>query len=425
MSRYNLVSFVGLFVLMALAWALSTNRRKVNWHAVGWGLGLQLLFGLLVFCAPGSTRVFLHVNDFVLRVLEAATAGQRFVFGALAMGPGDKELNGALSVGFVLATQALPIVIFFSSLMAILYYAGVMQWVVRGFAWVFTRLMRVSGAESLCTAANIFAGIESVTTIRPFLARMTRSEYCLVLTAGMATVASSTMGIYVLFLKDVFPTVAGHLISASILSAPAAIIMAKLLVPEEGQPETLGVHVSVNYERESSLMEAIVNGASAGVQLVIGIIALLIAVLGLVALIDLALGWGIGPAATLKHLLGWLFAPLAAVIGVPWTDAVTVGSLLGERAVATEVPAYLRLAGLLKDHAIDPRSAMLSAYALCGYAHVASLAIFVGGVAALCPERRKDIAAVGPRALLAATLACLMTGAVAGVFYHGADMVLR
>ena len=425
MTLYNLISFVGLFVLMALAWAISTNRRNVNWHAVGWGVGLQLLFGLLVFCAPVSKEVFLWANDVVLRVLDASTAGQKFVFGPLAMGPGDKELNGAASVGFVLATQALPIVIFFSALMAVLYYAGVMQWVVRGFAWVFTRLMRVSGAESLCTAANIFAGVESVTTVRPFLGRMTRSEYCVILTGGMATVASSTMGIYVLFLKDVFPTIAGHLISASILCAPASILMAKLMVPEDGTPETLGVDVQIAYEREASAMEAVVNGAMVGMQLVIGIVALLIAVLGLVALLDLGFTWMGGPDATLKSIMGWVFAPFAAIIGVPWGDVTAVGSLLGERAVATEVPAYFRLAGMLKDHTIGPRSAMLAAYALCGFAHVASLAIFVGGTAALCPERRKDIAAVGPRALVAATLACLMTAAIAGVFYHGGDMLLQ
>lgn len=421
---YNAVSLVGMFVLMAVAWLLSTNRRRVNFRAVLWGAGIQLALGAVVFCAPGATRAFLWLNDAILKLLEAATAGQKFVFGPLAHAPGEQG-----SVGFILATQALPIIVFFAALMGLLYYVKVMPVVIRSFAWTFTRLMRISGAESLCVASNIFVGIESATTIRPYLARMTRSEFCTILTAGMATVASSTMGLYVLFLKDTFATIAGHLISASIMSAPAAIVMSKLLVPEDGHPVTLGRLAEAVYERESSAVESVINGAMAGVRLVVGVVALLIAFLGLMALVDVFLGWvsaWFSGALSLKTLLGWLMAPFAAVIGIPWSDATLAGSLLGERLIATEVPAYQRLAEILQSGGFaDLRTPVITAYTLCGFAHVGSLAIFVGGIAALVPERRADLANVGPRALLAATLACLMTGAVAGTFYHGAAGVLQ
>jgi CNT family concentrative nucleoside transporter len=391
---------------------------------VAWGTGLQLLLGALVFLAPGGARAFLWLNDAVLQALVAAQEGQKFLFGPLALGPGQKTPDGFVSIGFILAFQALPIIIFAAALMGLLYYAGVMPLLIRGFAWLFTRLMRVSGAESLCAASNIFVGVESATAVRPYIPRMTRSELCTILTAGMATVASSTLGLYVLFLQKAFPTIAGHLISASIMSAPAAIVMSKLLLPEKEQPLTLGTDVRPTVDRESSAIEAVIGGAMAGVQMFIGVCALLIAFLGMIGLLDLVLAWVTGPwlkdPLTLRQVLGWLLAPVAWLLGVPWSDAVAGGALLGERLIATEVPAYQRLATLMAapGRLAHPRTAVVMAYALCGFAHVASLAIFVGGTAALAPDRRKDLAAVGPRALLAATLACLMTGCVAGVFYH-------
>jgi len=434
MDIYNLVSLAGLAVLVFLGWGLSSDRRRMNWRAIGFGVGLQLVLGMLVFGLPGSARAFLVLNDLVVKVLDAAAAGQRFLFGPLAIPPGQTGPGGEASVGFILAIQALPIVVFFAALMGLLYYLGIMPLVIRAFAWAFSRLMRVSGAESLCAASNIFVGIESDTTIRPHLASMTESEFCTILTAGMATVASSTLGLYVLFLKGQFPTIAGHLISASVMSAPAAIVMSKVLLPETGRPLTLGKRVRLEYERESSAVEAVINGAMAGVRLLVGIVALLIAFLGLIALVDLFLGWAstaVGGAFgwsgkfTLADLLGAAFAPVSAVVGIPPSDAVLAGKMLGERLVATEVPAYMHLAEAMKSGGFThPRSPVIIAYALCGFAHVASLAIFVGGIAALVPERRADLARVGPRALLAATLACLMTGAVAGVFFHGETIVL-
>jgi len=413
MDIYNLVSFAGLFVLMALAWVLSKHRRRMNFRCIALGVGMQLGFGLIVFRAPGSRERFEWLNDVVLRVLTAAQAGQAFLFGPLA----DQAKTG----GFVLGIQALPVIIFFSALMGLLYYLRIMPVIIRAFAWVFTKLMRISGAESLCASSNIFVGIESVTTIRPCLHRRTRSEFCTILTAGMATVASSTLAVYVGFLHNVFEGIAGHLISASILSAPAAIVMSKILYPEDGEPVTMGKLVRAEIERESGAIDAIVSGAMAGVKLVVGICALLIAFLGMIALIDLALGgiggW-LGAELSLGRILGYVFRPLAAVIGVPWADCPLAGELLGQRLIATEIPAYVQLNEAINtEQFAHPRSAVVIAYGLCGFAHVASLAIFVGGTAALVPERRKDLASVGPRALLAATLACLMTAAVAGTFF--------
>ena len=428
MDVYNLVSLAGLVVLMGVGWVFSADRRRMNWRVIGFGVGIQLLLGLLVFRAPGSRAAFEWANKAVGRVLDAAKLGQNFVFGPLAT-EGGFVLSEGVQSGFILGFQALPLVIFFAAVMALLYHWRVMPAIIRGFAWVFTRLMRVSGAESLCAASNIFVGIESATAVRPHLAKMTRSEFCTILTAGMATVASSTLVVYIGALEGIFPTIAGHLISASILSAPAAIVMSKILLPETDRPETLGASIELHYDREPGAMAAIVSGATAGVKLVVGIVALLIAFMGMVGVVNLALGAAGGAfevELSLQILLGHVMRPFAFVTGVPWEDTALVGTMLGERLVATEIPAYFRLAGAIESGAFaHPRSAVVAAYSLCGFAHVASLAIFVGGVSALVPQRRRDLAAVGPRALLGATLACLMTGAVAGTFYHTAETVIR
>jgi len=431
---YNLVSFCGIFLLMAVAWALSTDRKVVNWRVVLWGTALQLLFALLIFIVPAGTKVFQVINDSVVNVLDSATAGTKFLFGRLALPPGTKNEMGEESIGFILAFQALPTVIFFASLMAVLYYIGVMPWLIRIFSKAFTRLMRISGAESLSTAANIFVGVESATVIRPFLASMTRSELCTILTGGMATIASSVMALYVFILQRQFPSIAGHLVSASILGAPAAIVMSKLLLPETGKPATLGVDVQPHYEKESTLMEAVINGADAGFKLVVGIMTLLLALIGLVSLLDLLVAGagaevnklsGLSVDWSLKGLLGYLFYPFTVVIGVPLDDAGKIAQLIGERAILTEVKAYQDLAGLLASHSIThQRSVVIATYALCGFAHVPSVAIFVGGTAALVPGRTRDLAQIGLRAFIAATLACLMIAAVAGTFYTQGSILL-
>ena len=431
---YNLISFGGIFLLMAVAWAFSTDRRVINWRVVLWGTALQLVFAVFIFVLPAGSRTFLIVNDVVVKVLDSAMAGTKFLFGRLALPPGMQNEMGEESLGFILAFQALPTIVFFASLMGVLYYIGLMPWLIGIFSKTFTRLMRISGAESMSTAANIFVGVESATTVRPYLDRMTNSELCTILTGGMATIASSVMALYVFILQKQFPTIAGHLVSASILAAPAAIVMSKLLVPETGRPETLGLDVKPHYERESTLMEAVINGANAGVRLVVGIAALLLALMGLVALVDLVVagsGSGINSLIgthidwSLKGLLGYLFYPFALIIGVPISDATLVAQLIGERTVLTEVKSYQDLAAALESGVLkDPRSAVLAAYALCGFAHIPSLAIFVGGTAALAPERAGDLARVGFRALFAAVLACLMIAAVVGTFYTQGSVLL-
>jgi len=434
MDVYNFVSFAGLFVLMGLAWVLSRDKRNVNWRVIGWGISLQILIALFIFVVPAGAKVFLAVNDAVVKVLESASEGARFVFGRLAIPPGQVSETGEESLGFILAFQGFPTIIFFSALIAILYYLRIMPLIVRGFAYVFTKLMRISGAESLVTASNIFVGIESMLTVKPYLARMTRSELCTILTAGMATVASNVLALYVFSLQKMFPTIAGHLVSASLLSAPAAVVMSKMIFPEGERPETLGVQAKPFYEKENSFFEAIINGANAGVKMIVGIVALLIAVLGIVALMDMILGaigtrfnplMGLEGQWSLKGILGYIFYPITLVLGVPVADAGVVSKIIGERLVVTEVVAYKDLAEVLEKSLLQyPRSAVITTYALCGFAHLASMAIFVGGVCALAPQKSKDIGSVAVRSLVAATLACLMTACIAGTFFTKGSILL-
>lgn len=417
----NLTSILGMFLLCGIAWIFSTNRRRMNWRLIGMGLAIQAAMALFIFKVPAGARLFLWANDVVVKILGAAFQGTYFVFGRLAVMPGTTGPYGEESIGFILAVQSLAAIIFFAALMSVLYYYGVMQRIIKGFSWVFTRLMRVSGAESLCASSNIFVGIESSLTIRPYLADMTRSELCTVLTAGMATVASTIMAAYVGMLRGQFPNIAAHLMSASLLSAPAAIVMSKILMPEEEKPKTLGLCVDPYCEKENSLFEAIINGANAGVKLVVGVVALLLAVLGMVGLLNMALGWAGGHMNarfgwefnwTLENALGYVFYPFAAIMGVPAGDTMTVSRLIGERVIVTELTAYQHLGAVMGQ--MNPRSVVLTTYALCGFAHVASLAIFVGGTAALAPSRARDLSAVGVRALVAATFACFLTACMAG-----------
>jgi len=434
MDIYNLVSFTGIFILIGFAWVLSADKRNMNWRVIGWGIGLQILIAVFIFVVPAGAKLFLVVNDVVVKILDSASAGAKFVFGRLALAPGQVSETGEESLGFILAFQAFPTIIFFSALIAILYYFKIMPLIIRAFAYVFTKLMRISGAESLVAASNIFVGIESTLTVKPHLSRMTRSELCTILTAGMATVASNVLALYVFSLKDIFPTIAGHLVSASLLSAPAALAMSKIILPEGEMPETLGVHVKPFYEKEKSLFEAIINGANAGVKMIVGIVALLIAILGLVALVDLCLAalgarvnllFGLEGQWSLKAICGYVFYPFTIILGIPLSDAGTISKIIGERLIVTEVVAYNDLATALKENLLQhPRSAVITTYALCGFAHLASMAIFVGGVCALAPDRTRNIGAVAVRALLAATLACLLTACVAGTFFTKGSILL-
>lgn len=429
MTIYNGVSAAGVLCFLGFLWLFSRHRRQVSLRVVIWGVALQIVFALFVFLVPFGSRLFLVLNDITMEVIENAFEGIRFLFGPLALSPGK-----AGSPGFILAFQALPSIIFFAALMELLYYVGIMERLIDLFARIFVKIMGISGAESLCASAQIFLGIESNLTVRPYLREMTRSELMVVLTTGMATIASSVLGFYVIILSGVFPKVAGHLISASILLAPAAIVAAKVLFPETDSPKTLGKIVAVDYQKAANPIEAIINGAMTGVRMLVGIGALLIAFIGIVALFDsglLYIGKLIGSAAgttvdlSFTHLLGYVFYPFTLAMGVPIEDAPLIARILGERIIMTEVKSYQDLAALV--HAgkiLNERSVFIATYALCGFAHIPSLAIFVGGTSSLVPERTKDIAILGLWALLAANLACLITGAVAGIFYTGAGGIL-
>lgn len=434
MESYNLISFLGIFVLAGFAWLCSSNRKFVNWRVVFWGIGLQLFFAFFIFVLPIGDKFFLFVNKIVVAVLDSATEGAKFLFGRLALAPGTTGEGGETSLGYFLAFQALPTIIFFASVVAALYYLKIMPLLIRGFSFVFTKLMRISGAESLCASSNIFVGIESALVIRPHLGEMTRSELTTILSAGMGTIASTVLALYVFFLQGELPTIAGHLISASFLSAPAAVVMSKLIMPETEKPKTLGMNVKPFYEREDNLIMAIINGANSGMRYLGGIISLLLAFLGILALLDLILGlfggylnlwFGLNIDWSLKSLLGYVFYPFALILGIPPSDAFEIAKIIGERTVATELVSYQHLSQILAEGTlIHPRSAIIASYALCGFAHVASLAIFVGGIGALVPQRLKDLSRLGFRALLAATLACLMTGAVAGTFFSQGSILL-
>lgn len=433
MNYYNAISFLGLWALVGVAWLFSEDRRNCNWRVVLFGVLLQILIAFFIFTVPAGAKAFLVVNDAVIHVMDSASAGARFMFGRLALSPGQSSGTGETSLGFILVFQAFPTIIFFSSLMSVLYFVRILPWIVRAFAFVFTKFMKVSGAESLVTASNIFVGVESALTVKPYLATMTRSELCVVLTAGMATVASNILALYIFSLKTYFPAIAGHLISASLLSAPAALIMAKVMVPESGTPETLGVHLKPQASEDKSFFEAIINGANAGLKMIAGISALLIAVLGLLALCDMGLIFlgqkiqalsGFAMDLSLKNICGYVFYPFTLIMGVPAQDAWTVARIVGERLIVTEVVSYQDLAAALaKGELHDPRSAVIATYALCGFAHLASMAIFVGGTAALAPARTRDVTRVAFKALVAATLACMMTACVAGTFFTGQSVL--
>ncbi|MGI9534312.1 MAG: NupC/NupG family nucleoside CNT transporter [Thermodesulfobacteriota bacterium] len=427
MYYYNFVSFAGLFIFLLLAWIISENRKNINYKTVLFGLAIMVGAAFFVFLFPLGPKIFLYLNKIFLELLKSSQAGTEFLFGPLALAPGMTGPSGVKSIGFILAIQVFPVIIFFSALMAVLYYYGIMQRVINTMANIFSRSMKVSGAESLVVASNIFVGIESAFTVRPYINKMTRSELCMILTAGMATVSSSVLGLYVFTLINEFPTIAAHLMSASVLSAPAAIVISKILVPESADPETMGINVAPYYEKESGVIEALIKGSEGGVRMIVGIAALLIAILGIVKLFDLFsvnLGsyinilFDIHFNWSLRSLLGYAFYPFTLLIGIPVEDAFKISKVIGERLVLTEVVSYQDLAALIKEGEItNHRTIVVTSYALCGFAHFASMAIFVGGISALAPKRTSDLAKLGFRALIAATLACFLTACIAGIFY--------
>lgn len=490
MSYLNAISFIGIFGLCAIAWLFSENRnpKYFPWRVVIMGILLQLVLGFLVFTFP-LTRLALQGFSNLLNVLfDAADFGAQFIFGrnlipnppppggslieplilaplpasgACAPGSAGQLVPGfcGIKLGYIFAFRALPAVIFFSGLMALLYNIGVIQAITNVFAKVFYRTMRLSGAEALSGAANIFVGIEAAIVVKPFLAKMTRSELCAILACCFGTAASSTLAIYVNFLRPVFPNILGHLVSASIMAIPACFLLSKILVPETTVPltadgipdERMLVDSAEEYDEHGNLiyrdtvarepiervspLDAAIIGALDGVKMAVSIAAVLILILGLVYLINQIFGGlaslpdpigSIFEVITLQNILGALFLPLTVLTGVSleWNELWTSSVIIGRRLFETAIPPYQALAAAASDGLISNRALLIVSYALSGFAHLASVGIFVGGTTALIPSRRKDIAELGWKALFVGTLATLMIACIAGVFDTGAPSIL-
>src|SRR5690348_13048707 len=401
----RLTGLFGIAVILGIGVLMSKHRRAISLRVVGWGLGLQLAFAIFVLRVPLGREIFAALGRVVTALLGFSYAGSAFVFGELG------KQNSSL--GVIFAFQVLPAIIFVSALFAVMYYLGIMQVVVKAFAVVMNKVMRASGAESLNVAASIFMGqTEAPLTVRPFLSKMTRSELMTVMTAGMAHVSGSIMAAYIAFGIE-----ARHLLTAVIMTAPGTIMMAKILEPETEVPETLG-GVKVDIPRtDVNIVDAAARGTSEGLYLMLNVIAMLISFIALIALTNGILGWVHGFVAwvpeNIQTVLGWIFRPIAFAMGVPWHDSGTIGSLLGERMVLNEFFAFKDLAAAKPG--LDPLSFTIATFALCGFANISSVGIQIGGIGALAPDRKPDLARLGFRAMIAGTLANFLSATLAGM----------
>ncbi|NLX97517.1 MAG: NupC/NupG family nucleoside CNT transporter [Rhodopirellula sp.] len=395
----RLVSLLGLLVMLALAWLLSTNRWRMNFRLILSGIVLQFLFALLLLKTRPGEIAFQYARLFVTQIVGFSDAGAEFVFGE-----GFREHYFAFSV--------LPTIIFVSSITAVLFHLGVLQWVVKVMAWVMVWVMDTSGSESLAASANVYIGMtEAPLVVRPYLETMTRSELMALMTSGMATLAGGVMAAYVGMGAD-----AGHLMAASLMSAPASLVIAKILVPETSDSPTKA-RVKIEIPRQdANLLDAACRGAADGLKLALNVAAMIIAFIAIVSMADWVLagvGQSMGLSLSLERIFGWIFAPLAWIMGVSWDDAELVGMMLGKRTVFNEFLAYSDLIQL-RDQ-LSPRSVTIATYALCGFANFGSIAIQIGGVGSLVPSRRADFARYGLLAMIGGTLASFMTATIAGI----------
>jgi CNT family concentrative nucleoside transporter len=412
-------SFLGIFALAGIGWLLSTNRKVIPWRVIGWGIGLQVAFGVIVLRTDVGRKFFDVMNDAIVGLLGFTKKGTDFVFGDLA----TKQFTFAINV--------LSTIIFFSSLMAVLYHLGVMERIVMGFSRVMQKTMKTSGAETLSCAINIFVGqTEAPLVVKPFIARMTRSELMAVMVGGFANSAGGVMAAYVGLLQAYFPDIAGHLLAVSIMSAPASLVMAKIMVPETEESETAGQTKFAIEKIDANVIDAAARGAGEGLQLALNVAAMLLAFIALVAVANYLISvptqvynWALGlegakayaPIA-LETILGYVFSPIAFLMGVEPSECFKVGSLLGEKTVLNEFVAYAHLAKDLSEGVqLSHRSVIICTYALCGFANFSSIAIQLGGIGVMAPNRRADLARLGLRAMIGGTLATCMTAAVAGV----------
>jgi CNT family concentrative nucleoside transporter len=419
-----LFGLFGLATLIGIAWLFSNNKRRIDWKLVATGVGLQIGFAALVLLVPGGKDVFDAIGRGFVKVLSFVNEGSRFIFGSLM----DEK-----TFGFIFAFQVLPTIVFFAALMGVLYHLNVMQTVVRGMAWVITKVMRVSGAETTSVCASVFIGqTEAPLTVRPYISRMTESELITMMIGGMAHIAGGVLAAYVGMLGGGDPEAqafyAKHLLAASIMAAPATMVIAKILIPETGEPLTRGT-VKMEVEKTTAnVIDAAASGAGDGWRLALNIGAMLLAFIALIALLNWPLTWlgevtgiaaALGKPTDLATIFGYILAPLAWVIGTPWDDAQVVGSLIGQKIVINEFVAYLQLAGIVNGGVdgvtLSDQGRLIATYALCGFANFSSIAIQIGGIGGLAPERRKDLARFGLRAVLGGSIATFMTATIAGV----------
>ncbi len=413
------VSFLGVFAFIGIAVLMSNNRKAINWKLVGVGTLMQVVFAAAIFYVPGGRAAFDLANDLFVKLLGFTTEGSKFLFGSFIH---QGEIQPAM-VNF--AFNVLPTIIFFSSLMSVLYHLGIMQFIVKGFAWVMQRLMGTSGAETLSASANIFVGqTEAPLVVKPFIKEMTMSELMTVMTGGFATVAGGVLAAYVGMLQSLFPDIAGHLIAASVMSAPAALVIGKIIYPETEEPKTFGKLEMPDAQDEDSqetVIGAAASGAGEGLTLALNVAAMLLAFVALIAMLNAVLVWATGlmgfEGVTLQVVFGYVFFPIAWLMGVPWSDCYEIGQVLGTKMVINEFVAYIELAGMIgnAEIALSERSVVIATYALCGFANFGSIAIQIGGLGAIAPERRKDLAKLGLRAMIAGSIAAFMTATIAGI----------
>ena len=407
-------SIAGLFLLTGIAWLLSENRMRAQWRIAIAGIAVQLLIALLLLKVPWADRLFVYLNQAVLALQQSTEAGTSFVFGFLGGGEPPFKVTRVEAL-FVLAFKALPLVIVISALTALLTYWRILPWIVRGISRVLEKTLGIGGAVGLGTAANVFVGmVEAPLFVRSYLAALSRGELFMLMTAGMATVAGTVLVLYATFISPVVPNAIGHLLTASLISAPAAITIAQLMVPHEGKPT--GAEVEGLSDASNSI-DALTRGTMSGLKLFLNIIAMLIVFVALVHLLNMLLALFpdmAGGPLSLERMLGWIMAPIAWLMGIPWSEAATAGSLLGVKTVLNEFLAYLQFAAM-PDGTLSDRSELIMAYALCGFANFGSLGILIGGLVTMVPERHSEIVGLGLKSIVAGTLATCCTGAVVGI----------
>ena len=401
----RLIGIAGILVLLGIALAMSNNRKAISWQLVTWGLGIQILFAIIILKTPVGVPFFGAIDIGIKNLLSFSDAGSDFLFKSFRHGVVEDPLMN-------FAFRILPTLIFFSSLIAVLYHLGIMQFVVKWIARVMQKSMGTSGSETLCVSGNIFVGqTEAPLLVRPFILKMTKSELMAVMVSGFATVAGGVMAMYVSILGDI-PGIAGHLLAASIMSAPAALVIAKIIYPETEASDTFGDLKIALDKKDDNIMEALSRGATNGMKLAANVAAMLVAFVAIIAMVNAILGL---IDLSLQQILGWIFSPLAWVMGVPWNEAGIIGSLMGEKLVLTELIAFGDLSELMTTNSISDRSAIIASYALCGFANFASVGIQLGGIGGIAPERRKDLAKLALKAMFGGALASWLTATIAGM----------